>query len=213
MILLIGCEKGGTGKSTIAKNLSVYLQQKGRDLIAVDTDPQQTLYKWAEQRKDNPDVKPIACVKLTGSRILADLKSLAAKYEDLVIDAGGADSPALRAAMLIATHLLVPLQASGGDLEVLPHMSNLIGDAMQINPNLICRAVITMCPTLPSQAGLILDAKELCADFEIKALNAITCRRLVYDTANAGGLTVLEFGKNDKAHAEIVEIATEFLGV
>jgi chromosome partitioning protein len=212
MILLIGYEKGGTGKSTLAKNLSVYLQQKGRDLIAVDTDPQQTLYRWSEARNNNPDVQSITCVKLTGSKILADLKSLAGKYQDVVIDAGGVDSPALRASLAVATHLLVPMQPNMGDIEILDHMTDLIEQAKMYNPDLYCRAVITMCPTLPSQAGLILDAKEVCASYELPALNAITCKRLVYDQIGANGLSVLE-SDNQKARQEIIEIATEFLGV
>lgn len=212
MILLVGYEKGGTGKSTLAKNLAVYLQQKGRDLIAVDTDPQQTLYRWSESRNDNPAAQSIPCVKLTGSKILPDLKSLAAKYQDVVIDAGGVDSPALRAALAVATHLLVPMQPNMGDIEILDHMTDLIEQAKIYNPDLYCRAVITMCPTLPSQAGLILDAKEVCASYELPALNAITCKRLVYDQIGANGLSVLE-SDNQKASAEITEIATEFLGV
>jgi chromosome partitioning protein len=212
MILLIGYEKGGVGKSTLAKNLAVYLQQLGRDLVAVDTDPQQTLYKWANARKDNPDVPDITCVKLTGSKILSDLRSLASKYQDLVIDAGGSDSPALRAAMAIATHLLVPMQPNMGDIEVLEHMAELIDQAQIINPNLYCRSVITMCPTLPSQAGLILAAKEVCESYDLKPLNAITCKRQVYDHSGAMGLSVLE-SDNLKARQEINEIAQEFLGV
>lgn len=212
MIILIGYEKGGTGKSTLAKNLAVYLQQQGRELVAVDTDPQQTLYKWADARKDNPSAPDVTCVKLTGSKILPDLKSLASKYQDVLIDAGGADSPALRSAMTIATHLLVPMQPNMGDLEVLEHTAALIEQVKTINPNLYCRAVLTMCPTLPSQAGLILDAKEVCASFELMPLNSFTCKRQVYDHSGATGLSVLE-SDNQKAKQEIIDIAQEFMGV
>lgn len=212
MILLIAYEKGGTGKSTLAKNLSVYLQQQGRDLITVDTDPQQTLYRWSEVRKSNPDVKPINCVKLTGRHILSELKSLSTKYQDLVIDAGGADSPALRAAMSIATHLLMPLQANVGDLEILDHMTEVLEQAQMINPDLHTRAVITMCPALPSMAGAILDAKEFCKMKKVQPLNAIIYRRQAYDLSSLSGLTALE-SNDPKARQEVLELANEFLEV
>lgn len=212
MILLIAYEKGGTGKSTLAKNLSVYLQHKGRDLITVDTDPQETLYRWSEVRKSNPDAKPINCVKLTGRHILSELKSLSTKYQDLVIDAGGADSPALRAAMSIATHLLVPLQANVGDLEILDHMADVVEQAQLINPNLYTRAVMTMCPALPSMAGAILDAKEFCKMKNIQPLNAIIYRRQSYDLSSLNGLTALE-SSDQKARQEVMDLANEFLEV
>ena len=40
MILLIGGEKGGTGKSTIATNLAVQLALDGKDVMLLDADPQ-----------------------------------------------------------------------------------------------------------------------------------------------------------------------------
>ena len=210
MILLIGYEKGGVGKSTLAKNLAVYLQQRGRDVMTVDTDPQQSLYQWAAARADNAAAADMPCIKLTGSKILSDLRSLAPKYDDLIIDAGGADSPALRAAMSIATHMLIPMQPAIGDIQPLGHMCELIEQVKIINPNLIYRAVLTMCPALPNQAALILDAKDAIKSYDLETLNSYTTRRLIYDQASGDGLTAYE-SDNAKARAEITEIALEVL--
>jgi len=38
MIILIGVEKGGTGKSTIATNLSVLCAQNNKDVLLIDCD-------------------------------------------------------------------------------------------------------------------------------------------------------------------------------
>ena len=46
MILLIGGEKGGTGKSTISTNIAVTLAHKGHEIVIVDCDPQGTSTKW-----------------------------------------------------------------------------------------------------------------------------------------------------------------------
>lgn len=42
MIILVGGEKGGAGKSCLAQNLAVYLQKKNRDVLLLDADPQGT---------------------------------------------------------------------------------------------------------------------------------------------------------------------------
>ena len=36
MIVLIGGEKGGTGKSTVATNLAVWLAHEGRDVLLLN---------------------------------------------------------------------------------------------------------------------------------------------------------------------------------
>ena len=59
----------------------------------------------------------------------------------------------------------------------------------------------------------ILDAKEACVSFGIKALDHITTNRNVYDDADENGLSVFEVTSDPKAKAEIEGIAQEFLGV
>ena len=46
MIILVGGEKGGAGKSCLAQNLAVYLQTKNRDVLLLDADPQGTTTDW-----------------------------------------------------------------------------------------------------------------------------------------------------------------------
>ncbi|OTG87931.1 AAA family ATPase, partial [Acinetobacter sp. ANC 3832] len=50
MIILIGGEKGGSGKSCLAQNLAVYLQQKNHDILLLDADPQGTTTDWVKER-------------------------------------------------------------------------------------------------------------------------------------------------------------------
>ena len=50
MILLVGGEKGGTGKTTIATNLAVKRLQASGDLLLVDTDKQGSASAWAAIR-------------------------------------------------------------------------------------------------------------------------------------------------------------------
>ena len=211
MIILVGGEKGGAGKSCLAQNLAVYLQEKNRDILLLDADPQGTTTDWIKERDENEDLKNIPSVQASGN-IRQVLKDLSKRYEDIIIDAGGQDSEALRSAMTIATHMLLPFRPKRRDLKTLDHMEQVSKLARAVNPDLTARAIITQCPTLPSQVQRILDAKEACVSFGIKALDQITTNRNVYDDADENGLSVFEVTSDPKAKAEIEGIAQEFLG-
>jgi len=212
MIILVGGEKGGAGKSCLAQNLAVYLQQSQRDVLLLDADPQGTTTGWVKERDENDELNNIPSVQASGN-IRSVLKDLDKRYQDIIIDAGGQDSEALRSAMTIATHMLLPFRPKRRDLKTLDHMEQVLKLAKTVNPNLKARAIITQCPTLPSQVQRILDAKEACKSFGIDALNSITTNRNVYDDADENGLSVFEVNSDPKAKAEIESIAREFLGV
>ena len=211
MIILVGGEKGGSGKSCLAQNLAVYLQSKKRDILLLDADPQGTTTDWIKERDENSKVESIPSVQAAGNirQILLDLSK---RYQDIIIDAGGQDSEALRSAMTIASHMLLPFRPKRRDLKTLVHVEKLIRLAKAVNPELYTRAVITQCPTLPSQFQRILDAKEACESFDLTPLDSFTCNRNIYDDADENGLSVFEVDSDPKAKAEIERIVIEFLG-
>ena len=211
MIILIGGEKGGSGKSCLAQNLAVYLQSINRDILLLDADPQGTTTDWVKERDNNLDLRNIPAVQAAGN-IRQVLQDLSTRYQDIIIDAGGQDSEALRSAMTIATHMLLPFRPKRRDLKTLVHVEQLIRLAKAVNPELMARAIITQCPTLPSQAQRILQAKEVCQSFGLPALQQFTSNRNVYDDVDENGLSVFEVDTDPKAKAEIEQLALEFLG-
>ena len=130
-----------------------------------------------------------------------------------MVDAGGQDSEALRSAMTVATHMLLPFRPKRRDLKTLLNVSQLVKLAKAVNPEMHVRAVITQCPTLPSQVQRILDAKDACQSFGIDPLQSITCNRNVYDDADENGSSVLEVETDFKAKEEIESLVIEFLGL
>ena len=212
MIILVGGEKGGAGKSCLSQNLAVYLQTKNRDVLLLDADPQGTTTDWAKEREENDGLTNLPCVQASGN-IRQILKDLATRYQVVVVDAGGQDSEALRSAMTVATHLLLPFRPKRRDLKTLVHVSQLVKLAKAVNPDMLVRGVITQCPTLPSQVQRILDAKEACQSFGIEPLQSITCNRNVYDDADENGSSVLEAETDLKAKEEVESLVAEFLEV
>ena len=66
MIILVGSEKGGVGKSTLSTNFAVLLASLKKDVIIVDTDRQSTSANWAQYREET-DKKRIEGIRQYGS--------------------------------------------------------------------------------------------------------------------------------------------------
>jgi chromosome partitioning protein len=210
MILLLGGEKGGTGKSTIATNLAAWLAVNGSDVILVDTDVQRTAANWVDRRNLLPGAPAVHCTERRGN-VFHALRDLAKRYEQVIVDAGGRDSEELRTALVAAHKVYVPLRASQPDLETSLHMNELVTLARGMNPVLEAQVLIALAPTNPSIKETA-DAQELLR--ELSALvpsGVIISERKAYRDAMTEGRGVCELD-NDKARAEIAALAGEIYG-
>ena len=213
MIILVGGEKGGSGKSCLAQNLAVYFAStKKASVLIADCDPQRTTSDWIQARTSDPALPSINCIQLYG-KIRNELLSLKDNYDYLIIDCGGQDNLALRASMSVADHVLIPLRPKRRDLKTVAHMEDILSTCKMVNPKMNASFVMTQCPSLPNQANRILEAKEVCQSFGINVLNSITFSRNVYDDSEEDGKSVLELDPQSKASIEIVAIAEEVLAM
>jgi chromosome partitioning protein len=211
MILLLGGEKGGTGKSTIAVNLAVWLAKNGADVMLVDTDRQQTSSRWVDRRNHADGGLPtVHCAEKHGNAF-DTIRDLAKRYDQVIVDAGGRDSEELRTALVAAHQVYCPLKASQPDLETSVHMNELVKLARGLNPALQARVVISMGPTNPV-IHEAQEAREILTELpEFILSEAIIRDRKVYRDAMAEGRGVVEMS-NDKASAEIDQLAQEIYG-
>ena len=119
MIITIGNTKGGVGKTTLAVNLAIARALAGRDVWLIDGDRQGTAQTAISIRAEAEHVPGIACATYPdGPTLRAQVQQQAAKFDDVVIDAGGRDSTALRAALVLSDVLLVPFQPRSYDVWV-----------------------------------------------------------------------------------------------
>ena len=207
MILLIGIEKGGTGKSTVATNLAVMRSQEKHDLLLVDADKQMTASYWAARRAENNEENRIICVQKQGNKIHRDILDLSEKFDDILIDAGGQDSQELRASMVIADVLCLPFQASQPDIWTLETMEKLIDQAQSLNPNLRVEVVINRAATNP-QISEVQEARECLKDYPNLTFHDIVIReRRAFRKAMMLGQAVTELQPSDeKAISEMTSL-------
>lgn len=207
-IVLIGGEKGGSGKSTVAANLAAYLVQMGFDVILLDCDPQPSSSRWIA-RRNQAGHKEIHSAQKLGD-VYKTAIDLSNRYEFVIIDSGGRDSMELRTAMVAADFLYIPIRASQFDLETLPKVNGLVAQARSLNPGLIARTLLCMAPT-NERIREVDDARDLLQDFpELPLSNCIIRDRKAYRDASLLGCGVVEL-KNAAAKAEIQLLGQEIL--
>lgn len=109
-------QKGGVGKSTIFINLAIAAHLAGYKVAILDLDPQETMSQWAEDREHSePEVFTVKA-----NEIEPALKGLSTKKFDFVlIDTPGIDSPQTAAAIRNSHLCLIPTRPAPQDLKAL----------------------------------------------------------------------------------------------
>lgn len=205
MIILIGGEKGGTGKTTIATNLAAMRASAGRDVLLIDTDPQGSANYWAQSRDELNIIPRVACVQKFGKGLQAEVKDLAKRYQDIVIDAGGRDSVELRSAMVVANNAYIPIQPSQFDIWTLNQMDTLVTTAKGFNTALEAWVIISRSSTNPSVHESD-DTIEILNDFaNLKLASTGIKDRIAYRKAASSGLSVSELKPKDPKASEEME--------
>lgn len=138
-IIVLGNQKGGTGKSTSAMHLIAALLQEGASVASIDLDSAQgTLTRYLENRARHvertgaalpcPTHKaigpsrlqhPTASVAAETAAVADSVDRLSARHDFLVIDTPGADTFLNRVGHSYADTLVTPINDSFVDLDVL----------------------------------------------------------------------------------------------
>jgi chromosome partitioning protein len=138
-VVVIGNEKGGSGKSTTAMHVAVALMQAGLRVATIDLDSRQrTLTHYVERRRQWAESVPLdlkcpnhVCIAGGSTLRLDDNETIEfaaffdavataeAEHDVIVIDTPGTDCYLMRLAHCMADTLVTPLNDSFLDLQVL----------------------------------------------------------------------------------------------
>lgn len=141
-VIVLGNEKGGTGKSTVAMHLIVALLRQSRSVGSIDLDARQaTLSRYIDNRRrrdpdgaalghsDHRAVPPSEDQERDAETFRAHLAELRERNEVIVIDTPGSDHPLSRLGHSFADMLVTPLNDSFIDLDLL---ASVDGDSLKI---------------------------------------------------------------------------------
>jgi chromosome partitioning protein len=205
MILAVGNIKGGVGKTTLAVNLAIVRAAAGRDVLLVDGDEQRTALTFTDLRTDQLGQPGYTAVSLQGAALRTQIRQLAEKYDDIVIDVGGRDTGSLRAALTIAETLLIPVQPRSFDIWAVEQMAELVAEARALNDHL--RALVIL-NAADAQGRDNEDAAAALKEMEgLTFLTMVIGRRKAFPNAAAAGRAVTEHTPKDpKAIEELANL-------
>jgi chromosome partitioning protein len=138
-VIVVGNEKGGSGKSTVAMHIAMALIKSGQSVATIDLDSRQRSFThyienrraWAQHVGRDLEIPSHTCFdpqvdypteedEAAACQALSDaVDALAQSHSFIVIDTPGHDSDLMRRAHAMADTLITPLNDSFVDLDVL----------------------------------------------------------------------------------------------
>lgn len=201
----IANSKGGVGKSTIAVQIACEKARQGRDVLVINGDRQKSSELAMLNRAQSDDFPPITCVRYEhGPELLAAHRAMKGKYDDIVIDVGGRDSSAMRAALAVCDVALVPFAPGSFEVWALEEMDELLRNALSTRDPFPIYALLNLAEA-KAQSADNADAMSALDEYPVyQQLPFVMVRRKPFASAAGQGLSVHEVRpKNPKACHEL----------
>ncbi len=209
MKIVIGGIKGGSGKTTIATNLTVMRAASGKKVLLVDADEQPSASDWANQREAMGIKTSWSTVKLSGMNIHKNLSRFVKDYDDIIVDVGGRDTTSQRSALFVADVFIIPFKPRSFDIWTLGLVKNMISEIMISNPSMKCYAVINQADFKGNDNSGALDI--ISRNSEIKCLMCSIANRKSFGNAAAEGLGISEMKIKDLKAIEEMELVYQHI--
>jgi chromosome partitioning protein len=197
MITVIGNLKGGTGKSTVAFNLSLWVATNRNAYVSVyDLDPQATLTDAFEIRTEDGYVPAI-----TPKNDISGVEQ-EAEHTEVIIDIGMSDITAMEKALVCADRVLVPIAPSQADVWSTQRFLKLINKAR--NGKSI--EVLGFMNRSDTHHGVRETDEAFAAMQTLSGIKMLDCKlyqRTIYRRSFSEGLAVFELDSRSKAKEEL----------
>jgi chromosome partitioning protein len=204
-IITVAQQKGGAGKTTLAAHLAVAYTAMKKRVVAVDIDPQQSLSRWYELRREWMDGMPAGVLvsAIEGWRARAEVDRVAAGHDVVIIDSPPHAETEARIAIRAADLVVVPVQPSPMDVWATRPTLELAA-AEKVPALLVFNRVL---PRAKLTEAMEAEVKQLGA----KIARARLGNRVAFAAALAEGKAVGESQPRGRAAQEIAALAKEIL--
>ncbi len=199
MLTLYANFKGGTGKSTIVFNMAIWRLEQGQDVTVCDLDPQRTVTDVAMIRSED-EIEPAL-------NVVHNLPTRAKAKGDWLIDVGTSDMAAMRAAIKICDHIVIPVTPSQADIWSTQQFLDIVAKERPKGKMPPIMGFINRADPHP-RSRENAEAMQALAQLDgIKPLAAKLVQRLAFRRSFSEGLAVFELEPNGKAAAELDALA------
>lgn len=206
MIITVGNQKGGVGKTTIATNLAVLSAMKNKNTLLIDADIQGSTMDFRSLRKDN--LISVHAVQIVKPTIHTDIETFN-NFDNIFIDAGGRDSDTFRSAIMASNFLLIPVTPSPYDIWSSEETFKVLRQA-RIYKSIKARVVLNQ---VIKNTNISRDVQEalnkIAKDYDLECCKTMLYSRVAYKESVSEGKGVAEYDPKSKADIELQELYKE----
>lgn len=203
MITVIANLKGGSGKSTVAFNLGIWLEVHGVPVVAYDLDPQRTLLDVATIRREEGYTPPLQVYPSKDSLV----EHLTYHPGEVIVDVGAASMDAMKEALRVAHRVLIPVPPSQADVWATQRFLAMVKNMDGREPHQQLMAFVNRADTHYGvrESDETEEALRTLGDLEVLAQRL--CQRTIYRRSFSEGLAVFEIWGGSKGADEFEAFA------
>ena len=204
-VITIAQQKGGTGKTTLAVNLTLaFIKYHNLKVAIIDTDPQGSLGKWfmirSEKKISNQNLT-FKTASLWGAQY--ESKILKQDHDIVIIDTPPKIESDARPAIEAANLVLIPVAPSHVDFWATESIIEIAKKAK--------RKILIQINRANHRSKLISKTHEYIKSLNISATKTLIGHRQIFITSMGEGKTVVEKQRKSKAVEEIRKISEQIL--
>lgn len=186
-VVVLGAEKGGVGKTSLALNFTVLAAESGADVVLLDTDRQKTASNWLALRTEEEALPPVS-VLANSADPLHEIASLSRRYELVVVDIGAQNYRALVECGMLADVYIVPTSTSALDLDTTEDLFQLLQRLKPRNRKHKVDACVALCKVPPHpQSREVARTRDRLAEAGVPVLQTALPQRSAWRSmANTG---------------------------
>ena len=202
-VISLGNQKGGVGKTTLTINLAGYFAKKGKKVLVIDADQQETALTWHSIRQDT---SLFDIVGIPEDNIDEKVETLSLNYDYILIDCPPHSANILKSIIVSSDFFIIPLNPSALDVWSSESVVKLLEQAVVYKENIKSAFVINRKIVNTAIGDAI---KKVLKNYSIPLLKTIISQRVSFAESMSSGLLVYELNSDKQAVLEIENLGKE----